>query len=154
MVRWNAPETSPRLSQQQDWERLSRSRKRRFSAANRSCSLPTMPASVGEAIAKDVSRGYPGKQSWSCPTSWWNNGICLIISVFLRHFKPSLPEVFDDGEVMTRISSQLVSTKLPVQGQKEVVPKQIEIAEEGRNVNKALRRTFLKYKTTVNRYFQ
>jgi len=51
---------------------------------------------------------------------------------------PSLPEVFDDGEVMTRISSQLVSTKLPVQGQKEVVPKQIEIAEEGRNVNKAL----------------
>jgi hypothetical protein len=51
---------------------------------------------------------------------------------------PSLPEVFDDGEVMTRISSQLVSTKLPVQGQKEVVRKQIEIAEEGRNVNKAL----------------
>jgi len=39
---------------------------------------------------------------------------------------------------MTRISSQLVSTKLPVQGQKEVVPKQIEVAEEGRNVNKAL----------------
>ncbi len=57
-------------------------------------------------------------------------------------FQPSLPEVFDDGEVMTRISSQLVSTKLPVQGQKEVVPKQIEIVEEGRNVNKALCKTF------------
>ena len=53
-------------------------------------------------------------------------------------FKPSLPDVFDDSCVMTRLSSQLVSTKLPVQGQKEVVPKQIEIAEEGRNVNKAL----------------
>lgn len=53
-------------------------------------------------------------------------------------FKPSLPDVFDDSCVMTRLSSQLVSTKLPVQGQKEVVPKQIEMAEEGRNVNKAL----------------
>ena len=65
-----------------------------------------------------------------------------IISKLVRTFQPSLPEVFDDGEVMTRISSQLVSTKLPVQGQKEVVPKQIEVAEEGRNVNKALCKLF------------
>ncbi len=61
MVRRNAAQASPWLSKQQDRERLSRSREGRFNAPSCSCSLPAMPAFVGEAIAEDVSCGYPGK---------------------------------------------------------------------------------------------
>lgn len=43
-------------------------------------------------------------------------GMCLPDSI-----KPSLPDIFDDGPLLSRMSSQLLNSKLPLQGQKEIL---------------------------------
>lgn len=52
--------------------------------------------------------------------------------------KPCIPEIFDDGALLSRMSSQLLSSKLPLQGQKDSEVKETHEKDGEKDLYKAL----------------
>lgn len=52
--------------------------------------------------------------------------------------KPCAPEIFDDGPLLSRMTSQLLSSKLPLQGQKELEHKDLTDRDGDKDLYKTL----------------